>query len=65
MIKLLYKLMSSRDPIKPTEEERLECEALFEKGLASYVYSPKFGDGYVISAKGREMISPHRQGDRV
>ena len=63
MTKFLYKY--SRDPIKPTEEERLEFEALFEKGFAVYVYNPKSGDGYAISAKGWEMISPHKQRDKM
>lgn len=63
MIKLLYRLMSSHDPISPTDEERPEFEALFEKGLASYVYNIKLGDGYEISEKGREMISQHKQRD--
>lgn len=65
MIKLLYRLMSSHDPVKPTDGERPEFEALFEKGLANYVYNIKLGDGYLISKKGREMISRHKQVDTV
>lgn len=65
MIKLLDRLMASREPIRPTEEERLAFEALFEAGLAVYIVHPKLGDGYLISAKGREMVSPHRQRDTI
>lgn len=63
MIKTLRRLMASHDPISPTDEERPEFEALFEKGLANYVYNIKLGDGYLISKKGWEIVSQHRQRD--
>lgn len=65
MIKLLDRLMYSREPIRPSEEERLTFEALFDAGLVVYVANIKLGDGYLISAKGREMVSPHRQRDTI
>lgn len=65
MIKLLLRLMSSRDPIRPTNEDRPEFEALFEQGFANYAYNIELGDGYLISEKGREVISQHRQKDMM
>lgn len=63
MIKLLYCLMSSRDPIRPSDEERPEFEALFERGFANYAYNIELGDGYLISEKGRKIVRWHRQRD--
>lgn len=63
MIKLLYRLMSSHDPVKPTDEDRPEFEHLFEQGLINYAFNIEFGDGYLISKKGWEIVSQHRQRD--
>lgn len=65
MIKLLRRLMSSHDPIRPTDKERPEFEALFEQGFANYAYNIERGDGYLISEKGRKIVSRHRQRDTV
>lgn len=63
MIKLLRRLISSHNPVNPTDEERAEFETLFEKGLANYAYNIELGDGYLISEKGRKIISQCRQRD--
>ena len=57
MIKILYLLMSSRDPIRPTDKERPEFEALFEQGFINYAYNIELGDGYLISEKGLKIVS--------
>ena len=63
MIKLLRRLISSHNPVNPTDEERAEFEALFEQGLANYAYNIELGDGYLISEKGRKIINLYRQRD--
>lgn len=65
MIKILYRLMSSRDPIRPTDEDRPEFEALFEQGFINYAYNIERGDGYLISEKGRKIVRQHRQRNTV
>lgn len=65
MIKLLYRLMSSRDPVKPTDEDRPEFEHLFEQGLANYAYNIELGDGYLISKKGWKIVIRHWQRDTI
>lgn len=63
MIKILRRLISSHNPVNPTDKERPEFEALFEQGLANYAYNIELGDGYLISEKGRKIINLYRQRD--
>lgn len=65
MIKLLHRLMSSRDPIRPTDKDRPEFEALFEQGFINYAYNIELGDGYLISEKGLKIVSWHMRRDTV
>lgn len=60
---ILYFLATSREPISPKKEDQPAFEELFQQGLAEYVYGNN--PGYVISAKGREIVSPHRQRDTI
>lgn len=59
----LYLLATSREPISPSKEDQPAFEELFKQRLAEYVYGSN--PGYIISAKGREVVNPHRQRDKL
>jgi hypothetical protein len=58
---ILLRLSQTRDPIQPDDAERPMYESLFSRRLLAYAYDIH-RDGYVITAAGRDLISPHRQG---
>lgn len=62
--KILIRLSQTREPVAPDDTERAVYDLLFARRYLEYVYSAKAGDGYVITAQGRELVSPHRQGAR-
>jgi hypothetical protein len=57
---ILLRLSQTREPVQPTDTERPEFESLFERRYLAYVYDAH-RDGFVITADGRGMVSPHRQ----
>lgn len=60
---ILYLLATSREPISPKREDQPAFEELFKQRLAEYVYGNN--PGYIISEKGREVVNPHRQRDKL
>jgi hypothetical protein len=59
--KILLRLAETRDPVQPPAAERPLYESLFGRRLLAYVYG-SHNDGFVITADGRDLVSPHRQG---
>jgi hypothetical protein len=58
---ILIRLSQTREPVQPTAAERPLFDSLFGRRLLAYVYG-SHSDGFVITADGRDLISPHRQG---
>ena len=58
---VLTRLAQTRELVQPDAAERPLFDQLFGRRLLAYVYDAH-RDGYVITAQGREMVSPHRQG---
>jgi hypothetical protein len=59
--KILLRLAETREPVQPAAEERPLYDSLFGRRLLAYVYDTH-RDGFVITADGRDLVSPHRQG---
>ena len=59
--KILLRLAETRDPVQPEAADRPLYESLFGRRLLAYAYNAHH-DGYVITADGRALVSPHRQG---
>jgi hypothetical protein len=59
--KVLHRLSQTREPALPDPAERPLYEQLFARRYLAYVYGAHT-DGYVITADGRDLVSPHRQG---
>ena len=60
--KVLLRLSQTREPAQPNAEDRPTFESLFGRRYLAYVYGHT--DGFVITADGRALVSPHRQGAR-
>ena len=58
---ILLRLSQTREPAQPNAAERPTFESLFGRRYLAYVYG-SHSDGYVITAQGRALVSPHRQG---
>jgi hypothetical protein len=59
--KILLRLSETREPVQPPAAERPLYDSLFGRRLLAYVYG-SHRDGFVITADGRDLVSPHRQG---
>ena len=59
--KILLRLSETREPVQPPAAERPLYESLFGRRLLAYVYDAH-REGFVITADGRDLVSPHRQG---
>jgi len=57
----LHRLAQTREPVQPDDTEQPVFNWLFERKLIGYVYGAHH-QGYVITADGRDLVSPHRQG---
>jgi hypothetical protein len=60
---ILLRLAQIREPTQPTAEERPAFDTLFGRRLLAYTYDAH-RDGYVITAQGRDLVSPYRHGAR-
>ena len=58
---ILLRLSQTREPVQPDPAEQPLFDTLFGRRLLAYAYDAH-RDGYVITAQGRALISPHRQG---
>ena len=58
---ILIRLSQTREPVQPTAEEQTSFNLLFGRRLLAYAYD-SHRDGFLITAAGRDLISPHRQG---
>lgn len=61
---ILFRVFYSLDPIEPNKDEREAFMGLTGKGLLGYLSGLK-RSGYYVTEKGRDLISPHQQGDRA
>ena len=59
--KILLRLAETREPVQPPAADRPLYESLFGRRLLAYVYD-SHRDGFVITAAGRDLVSPHQQG---
>ena len=59
--KILLRLSQTREPVQPDPAERPLYDSLFGRRLLAYVYGSHC-DGFVITADGRDLVSPYRQG---
>lgn len=61
---VLFRAFYSLDPIEPNNNELETFISLAGKGLLGYLSGLK-RSGYYVTVKGRDLISPHQQGDRA
>jgi hypothetical protein len=61
---ILHRLAGTRDPVTPTEDERLLYEELFDLGYLGYAYGAHLV-GYTIRAAGRDRVTVHRQREKL
>ena len=58
---VLHRLAQTREPVQPDATEEPVFNWLFGRQLIGYVWNAH-QEGYVITADGRDLVSPHRQG---
>lgn len=61
---VLFRVFYSLDPVEPNKDEMEAFMSLTGQGLLGYLSGIK-RSGYYVTDKGRDLISPHQQGDRV
>jgi hypothetical protein len=62
--KILFRLSGTTSPINPSPEEQPLFEELYSNSYLSYVYKAN-EDGYILSRKGRDEVTVHRQRDKL
>jgi len=61
--RVLNRLAQTREPVIPDIADQPLFDQLFARRYLGYVYGHHV-DGYIITADGRDLVSPHRQGAR-